>query len=272
LTVNPITFRVASDRFSLLPACCIHYPVGEKALLKEWVAAVAETKNAYTILMGDSLDAARTHYRNHIRGYRDDSNSQESLDDLQKRVIGELAEILKPIRKRIIGAIRGNHYWEFNDATNSEQYLCQLLEVPYLGTLSAIRVVTPSSKELTIFAHHSGGGGGMTVGGDANAMLKQESAWDADVYLMGHTHKRLAFKLPTMKLSSEEKPVIVERSRVFVRCGAFLKGFKPDFPTTSQPHFPSYAEEKAYRPTDLGWVRVDVEWRKDGYPSFEVRY
>lgn len=270
--MNPITFEVASENFRLLPACCIHYPIGEKHLLEQWVKAVKKDKHAYTVLMGDSLDSARSHYRNHVRGYRDDENSQESLDDLQKRVIGELAEILKPIKHKIIGNVRGNHFWEFSDGTNGEQYLCQLLGIKYLGVLGAIRLVTPKGREVTVFAHHNGGGGGLTVGGDANAMTKQELAWDADIYLMGHTHKRLAFKLPTMRLTREKHPQIVERTKVFVRCGAFLKGFKLDRPTVDRPYAPSYAETKAYRPTDLGWVRVDVDWREDGYPQFEVRY
>jgi hypothetical protein len=75
-----------------------------------------------------------------------------------------------------------------------------------------------------------------------------------------------------MRLTSEKHPQIVERTKVFVRCGAFLKGFKHDLPTVDRAHAPSYAEVQAYRPTDLGWVRVNVGWRKDGYPTFEVRY
>jgi len=270
--MNPITVKLPHENFRLMPACCIHYPIGEKDLLKKWVRAVKSGRQAYTVLMGDSLDSARTHYRNHVRAYRDDANSQESLDDLQRRVVRELADIISPIKHKILGTIRGNHYWEFSDGTNSEQYLCQLLGLKYLGVLGVLRLVTPSEREVVVFAHHSGGGGGMTVGGDANAMTKQELAWDADIYLMGHTHKRIAFKTATLKLTREEQPQVVERSRVLVRCGAFLKGFKQDYPTVDRPHLPSYAEEKAYRPTDLGWVRVDVSWRRDGYPAFEVRY
>jgi predicted phosphodiesterase len=241
-------------------------------LLKEWVEEVRRTKHGYTILMGDSLDSARTHYRNHVASYREDENSQEALDELQRGVVRELAEILKPIKHKIMGCIRGNHYWEFSDKTNSEQLLCKLLGIKYLGVLGGVRVVTPAGKKLAVFAHHSGGGGGMTVGGDANSMVKQEAAWDVDVYLMGHTHKRIAFKLPTMRLTDEEHPQIVERTKVFVRCGAFLKGFKIDNPTVDRPHAPGYAEVRAYRPTDLGWVRVDVGWQANGLPEFGVAY
>lgn len=270
--MRPITYRVAAENFTVAPACCIHWPIGDKNLLKAWVQTIRRKKNFYTFLLGDSLDCARTHYRSHIRSYKDDENSQLALDEMQKRTLDELINILRPIKDKIIGTIRGNHYWQFSDETNSEQYLCKALGIPYLGILGVVRILTPSGKEVHLFAHHHGGGGGATVGGDANALLKQESAWDADIYLAGHTHKRLAFKLPTMSITSELHPQIVENSKVFARTGAFLKGFLLDNPTVDRAHFPSYAEERAYRPTDLGWVEIKVTWREDGRPAFRVEY
>ncbi len=269
--MKPITYRVSTDDFTLAPACCIHWPVGDKALLKAWVQAIKK-KNVYTFLLGDSLDSARTHFRNHVRSYKDDSNSQLALDEMHKRQLDELVDILRPIKDRIMGTIRGNHYWSFADETNSEQYLCKALGIQYLGVLGVVRILTPSKREVRMIAHHHGGGGGATVGGDANALLKQEAAWDADIYLAGHTHKRLAFKLPTMTITGEEHPQVVERTRVFARTGAFLKGFLLDNPSADRPHFPSYAEEAAYRPTDLGWVEIKVTWREDGRPAFRVEY
>src|SRR5574341_218422 len=265
--MRPITYTVKSETFSIKPVGCLHYPIGDKALLKSWVDAVKKDRTAYVMLMGDTLDSARTHYRDHLRSYRADQTSQEVLDDLQRGSVRDLAEIIRPIKDRVIGAIRGNHYWEFQDGTNSEQLLCKLLGITYLGALAMIRIRTPKGRKLVVYAHHTGGGGGITVGGDINTFLKQEMAWDADIYLAGHTHKRLAFKVPTMHLTDEQEPKIVERTKMFVRCGAMLQGFKPDYPTVDRAHEPSYAELKAYRPTDLGWVTVSVSWKPDGRPE-----
>jgi len=232
------------------------------------VSEIKSKPSAYTILLGDSIDLARTHYRNHVRSYRDDENSQEALDAFAREEVGKLARVLEPIKDRIWGIIRGNHYWEFCDGTNSEQYLCQLLGVPYLGALGLVRVnckLFPSSSKthnLTIFAHHSGGGSGArTVGGDVNQVTRQESTFDAHIYLLGHTHRRIAWKETVLALSTRGQPTVVDRTRVFARCGAFLKGFKDDAPNAHQPHRPSYAEAKALRPTDLGWVTIKVCWR-----------
>lgn len=216
--------------------------------------------------MGDTCDAARTHYRKHVRSYQEDENSQEALDEWHRREVRDLAKILLPIRKRIMGAILGNHFWEYLDGTNSEQYLCQLLGIPYLGPVGVIRLEFMSrtrkqvDHSLTVVAHHNGGSnGGRTPGADVNALKRAEDAFDADIHLLSHTHRRHGYKEPILVLSSKGTPRLLERTKVFVRTGAFLKGFKEDRPTTTQKHLPSYAEQKLYRPTDLGWVEIHIK-------------
>jgi hypothetical protein len=280
--MRPISKRIKTASFSLLPAGCLHWPIGEKDLLKQWVEELQSIPNGYGILMGDSLDVARTHYRNHIRSYRDDDNSQEAFDAYVTEETGKLAEVLKPVAKQILGIVRGNHFWEFLDGTNSEQLLCRLLGIPYLGVMGLIRLDVNTNgnhyQSMVIYAHHTGGSaGGRTTGGDVNGLTRQEQTWDADIYLLGHTHRRIGFKEPVLSLTRKSKnPSVIERSRVFVRTGAFLKGFGPTVVNASQRHTPSYAEEKALRPTDLGWVRIDVKWRRgktmNHYPEYTVSY
>ena len=274
--------------FSLLPASCLHWPLGEKDLIQRWVDEIRSDPNAYTILLGDSFDMARTHYRNHIRSYRDDDNSQEALDDFARQEVAALAKVLTPIKGRIWGVLAGNHMWEFLDGTNSEQYLCQLLKLPYLGALGLIRVTCEwdanrrMGYNLTIFAHHNGGStGARTTGGDVAGIVRQEPAWDADIYLTGHTHRKLLIRETVLGITPKGSPKVVERNRIFARCGSFLKSFKEDYPSATQAHRPSYAEKRALRPADLGWVRINVRWRENGwsdgkriprriYPEYEL--
>jgi hypothetical protein len=56
---------------------------------------------------------------------------------------------------------------------------------------------------------------------------------------------------------------------VFARCGAFLKAFREEAISNTQPDRPSYAEVKSLRPTDLGWVEIRVKWRSSPQ-EFEV--
>lgn len=275
--MKPVAISVPHKEITIAPAACLHWPIGEKDLINKWIESIASRENAYTILLGDSTDFARTHYRQHLKSYVDDNNSQEAIDAYVREEVRKLAKKLEPIKDRIWGVVKGNHYYEFLDQTNSEQYLCQLLGLRYMGAMGLIRLTSSAGgntrRNVVIFCHHSGGTrGARTTGGDVAGVVRQESAWDADIYLMAHTHRRIAWKESVMTLTSRDEPRVVERTRVFGRCGAFLKGFKEDNPTATAPHRPSYAEEAAFRATDLGWIEVDVKWSSKKPCEYKLRY
>lgn len=269
--MKPTIWTLPSDqRSTFIPLGCLHWPIGEKDLLQKWVKTVKEAENGWTLLMGDTCDVARTHYRKHMRSYLNDENSQLALDEWHKREVVALAKVLEPIKHRIAGSILGNHYWEYSDGINSEQFLCQLLGIPYLGPAGVIRIEYREKKGKgdvrgthVLFAHHDGGSsGGRTMGGDINALTRVEQNIDADIFVLSHTHKKYAIKLPQLALTSKGTPRLRERPRVMIRSGCLLKGYKEDHPSPTQPHFPTYAEKAAYRPTALGWVTCFVDWEK----------
>jgi hypothetical protein len=265
--MKPVVYRIKGNVAHFVPAGCLHWPVGDKDLLRRWVKEVASLENGFTILLGDTQDCARTHYRDHQRSYRSDSNSQLALDEWVRKDVVELAKELAPLKGKIAGAILGNHYWEFQDGTNSEQYLCQLLGIPYLGPTGIVCVNLKhghQSKEIVIYAHHNGGSkGGRTTGADVNTLERAEQLFDADVYVLSHTHRRFGYKLDRLGVGGRgAKREVRASTRVLVRSGAFLKGYQTDNPTTTQPHFPSYAEQQALRPTNLGWVTVRIDFKQ----------
>lgn len=96
-----------------------------------------------------------------------------------------------------------------------------------------------------------------------NALLRQENSWDADIYLLGHDHRRIAWRESVLSISDRGEPVVYERTRVFARVGAMLKTYKhEDCIPKKSPHIPGYGEEAAYRPADLGWVEIGVELKR----------
>jgi hypothetical protein len=274
--LRPLAFRVPFGESTFLPLGCIHWPIGEKELLRQWVEAVQTAKNGFGLLMGDAFDNARTTFGKHVRSYLGDENSREALDDMVRKEVRDLSKVLMPIRSKLIGAIQGNHFWPFIDGTTSDQYLCQLLKIPYLGPLAAIRLdfVDRRGKVLlhrTLVAHHHGGSaGGRTTSGDVAALARFEHGWDADIYVVSHTHRRIAWKEELMGLSVKGEPHIRQRTKVFVRSGALLKGFKEDSPNAHQMYIPSYAEKAAYRATNLGWVEVKIKLSHAGGNSGDV--
>jgi predicted phosphodiesterase len=221
------------------------------------------------MLLGDSMDCARTHFRKHIRSYQEDGNSQAQLDKWMRQDVRDLAKVLKPIKDRIVGVVRGNHYWTDLQGINSEQHLANDLEIPYLGSMAMVRVDfkdgDKTRQSITIWGHHHGGtrGSGSTSG-DVMALERIAGGFEADIYAVGHTHRTVATKLPRITLTGGPNPQAVEHTRVFVRAGAFLKGFRPDNPNPISPHNPSYEEDAALRPIHMDQVRVDVRFKRVG--------
>lgn len=234
--------------------------------------------NGFTVLCGDSTDAERTHYREHLRSYRADKNSQAPFDKFMRGEVEKLAKIIKPAADRVLGVILGNHFHEFSDGTNSEQYLARLLGVPYLGVLAAIRLDFMEKETrrhtLTLVAHHNGGkrGGASSAAADLRQLESLENAWDASIYTLSHTHRRLAHKSPIFKLQERGEPKLITKTKVFIRTGCMLKGYGEDEPTVDKPHAPHYAEEACYRPLDLGWVRCEINMKKDSDGTVKVDY
>lgn len=257
---------------------CAHRPIGEDALWKQWIKEVKNDKTGFALLCGDTLDFARTHYREHLRSYRSDRNSQIAIDRWVEQEVADVARDLDPIKGKIIGAILGNHAHETVDGINTEQLLCQRLGIPYLGVMGAVRLdfMDPDGSRrhtLGLVAHHNGGSRGAgSAAGDLRQLEAFEAKFDADIYVLSHTHRRLAHKVPQLMMQQRGEPRLVERTKVYIRTGTLMKGYAEDNPRADKPHFPSYAEEAAYRPTDLGWVRCEINMKKDSEGYVKTTY
>jgi hypothetical protein len=265
--MRPLAYEMEGD-FTLIPGCCLHYPEGEKGLIQKFVARVAGDPWCRVILMGDMIDQDRTHRRKYRRGYVEDENSVASHDDRHNRSdVEALARLLAPIRSQIWGVLQGNHYYQYASGVTSDQYLCELLDVPYCGPVGVFRITVATKgdhRNLKIWSHHSGGStGGRTLGGSVNALLRQENSWDADIFLLGHDHRRICWRESSLTLTEKGDPQVIERTKVFARVGAFLKTYKHEgcIPKKSI-HIPGYGEKAAYRPADLGWVEIGVTLKR----------
>jgi len=257
-----VAIKIPRRNFVLMPAACIHWPLTDKALFREWVARVIE-RDAYVFLVGDSFDFARSHYRRHQKSYQDDESSPEAIDAWHEEDIRALAKMLEPIKRRILGVVRGNHFHSFLDNTDSEQHLCRMLGVRYLGVEAAIRL-DMGDESMVLYLHHDGGSGGTTMGGDVNGLLKAAGVINPDVVICAHTHKAYGFKEAQHEVSRVGNPVILSRDRAFLRSGCFKSHAEPTAPSSLTAYVPNYRAVRAYRPINDGWVELEVEFRKTG--------
>jgi hypothetical protein len=257
--------------FVLAPFACVHWdhPGCDIDLFKEFIERAKNTR-VYNIGIGDFLDFARSTYRNELRKVLPDNDSPELLDQMVKHRLDTFIDVARPLSNRCIGLVHGNHGWKFITTDrdldhpfyageDSDEYIARELNVPYLEDTSIIQLNvffrdSDYKDKITIVANHGYGGSAGTAGTDLGAMeRKVEPAFDADIYLMAHTHRRFTYMMPELALSSDGKDVI-EKSHLLVKAGAFLKAYLPDKET--------YASRKLLRPLDLGWVEIEFNYQE----------
>jgi hypothetical protein len=250
------------QRYLLVPVGDVHFGSEdwpEEKFLEDirW----AYDRGAYFIGMGDMLDVTPESQRRHALPMR--SDTKEIFGNDARAKAARLAEMIRFTRGRWLGMLEGNHRWEFQDGTTSDQLLCRLLGCDFLGTMAMVRVVMEEfhpEGDLVVVLHHGTGGAGSTVGGQLSKpefLLK----WvGADLILMGHSHAKLVGNIDRLHLSPDGK--VYSRPTMVARTGAFLKAYAAKDPLPlDEPAYLSrgnYVEEKAMLPNSMGSICFSV--------------
>lgn len=200
---------------------------------REFLAHAKTLKNTVFLGMGDYLDSTSTSEREclgHIAPKMHETFTHD-IEQLQAAKVDMIAKELAFMKGRLVGLLNGNHYFNFQSGINSDQMLCQRLNAKYLGVCAFIRLYINCSGRrhaLDIFAHH-GKGAARLVGGSINRVAQMIEGAEADVFIMGHDHKRAAVPMsPRLLLDHAPKEGLrVRQKEVWaVRSGSFLASFR----------------------------------------------
>lgn len=248
-------------------------PLFSKEVWARYVSAVQNAPNAITIGMGDYSDHFRPSVQERlnsaIRGY--DKESLRSIQDMHRDFMNKkVIPLLKPVIKAssCLGLLAGHHDMDYADGTNSTQYLCRELNVPYLGRGEAlIRVnlclsATNKCKRLNfdIFATH-GEGGGASVGGAVRKLQNLMPHFDVDVILRGHSCDRFVFAEPRYSMTRTHPPRLRCQNRIIANTGGFSDSRVENITT--------YVEQSNMVPKAMGWVELHVRVKREKYPGLK---
>lgn len=193
-------------------------------------------KDAIFLGMGDYLDSASTSERDALSVARlhFHESTADDLEKLARKKVDLLSKEMDFMQGRLLGLMNGNHFFEFQDGTNSDQALCTKLGCKYLGVSSFLRLcLTTSGKTrstIDIWAHH-GTGGSRLIGSSLNRVDQMREHAEADIYIMGHDHKRAAVPAqPRLYLSpcANGEMKIKQRQAYLVRSGSYLASYVPN--------------------------------------------
>ncbi len=246
----------------------------DKKRLKEHVQRLFELgDHVYFVFTGDLLDFASPSNRQALRLARLYDTTIDIIEDRARDLIKELLEVLKPTKGRVLGAVSGHHYFQFQSGINSDQIICDSLGAPYLGHCGFIRIefvknirTKKALKTLKqcrggttrgsihLWVHH-GVGSGQTVASPLNKLEKLAGVFDADIYLMGHYHRTAYSKIPHIKMVGSK---VVRKTKHLVVCGSFMEGYVPFHRGPTGAPAGSYVEQKMLVPVELGAPIIKV--------------
>ena len=251
-----VLFENFNEVHYLLPFGDIHRdsPNCDVPLWKEYCKWGAQKPRTTFIGMGDYFDAYSGSERAGLAAIKLHESSMQNMDDFMRSKVETFAKEISFMEGKLLGLMEGNHHYEFSNGTTSTQYLCELLKCKYLACVALCRIIFRQSKghrssAVDIFAYH-GKGASRLIGGSLNTVQQMAEVCDANIYLMGHDHKKGAGMASKLAWSDGKISNIKEKKLFFARTGSFLQGYVENKP--------SFVVEKMLNPTDLGTVKIEL--------------
>jgi len=218
--------------------------VGEKSFDKQrfrnFVKMIEEDKEAYCVLAGDLLNNA-------IVTSVSDVYSEEMSPS---RALKWLKSELKPISNKILAVVIGNHSRRSVKLVDIDpiESLCEALQILPLYSPNEVYVKLTFGKNgrhkqmYGIYITH-GSSGGKTLGGALSNVEKLCMSVNADIYICGHAHKKVAGKNEHRYVDMIHEK-ITERERLFIISSHWAK------------YFGGYASRMCLTPSAKGAVPI----------------
>lgn len=224
-------------------------------------------RGAYFLGMGDYLDVMSPSNRSALVRAGLYDSAQDFIEDAGNKMLLKFLEIIKGTEGRWLGLLEGHHFFEFEDGTTSDTRICQFLKAPFLGNCAFVRLnfKKQSNKTAaigaTIWCHH-GVGGGRLVSAPLNLLEHVVKAFDADIYLIGHQHKKVAAPIDRVYVSWRSNPPRILHRRVILACtGGFLRGYMQGSKRRGRAQG-TYVEKRLLSPTALGGIAIYIRPRR----------
>lgn len=235
------------------------YPIGDLHLgdpacdldkLYRYLKVIGEADNRYIILNGDLANVATKSSKSDVYG------DQFPTGEQVKRIVA----IFEPYRDRILAMTGGNHEARISRETGIDinETIAIMLGIPgryrvgevYLKVaLGEFRKKGYSQRPVvyTFYMTH-GSRGGRKAGGTANQLEDLGLICDCDVYVSGHTHKKMVFAQGFHRVDRNTGTVRAVK-HLCVSTGAYLKR-------------EGYAITHTFTPTWPGSARIRLDGRR----------
>lgn len=240
-----------TEPIRILPLSDLHYgdPHADEGLIRELIDRIAQDPACYTILVGDLLNTA-------VVGGKSDAKAEKKRITEQ---LVEMAELLSPIKDKILAAVPGNHEeraYKIADIDLTELLMTMLGKSELYRPTSALVFIRagrhPRGGKITysLYINHGHGGGGRRAGSKLNNLEDLGFIIDTDIIIAGHSHLPGSFRKSKLRVSPQTFSA-EQQEQVFVNLASAL-------------HYGGYGERGGYQPPSNRYPVIELDGtRKD---------
>jgi hypothetical protein len=262
-----IDIKKTGETFYLIPFGDIHRfaPLCDNEKWFEFLEWARNKPNCLFLGMGDYFDFMSFSERKAMTQTLHES-SYQTIEDMILDHTNTLLDEIEFMRGKLIGLIEGNHYGMLQSGITTTQYMCEKLKVKYLGVSSFIRIGFTYGKKsacIDVWAHH-GRGASRLSGGSINTVEQMSNVGEANIYLMGHDHRKSVALKTRLALGQGCELKLSQHKILLGRTGSFLKGY-----VDGQP---SYIARSMMTPTDLGTLKIELTPKRSCADKQDVFY
>ena len=233
---------------------------------KDTLKEIEADPNARVVLMGDYCEFINyTDKRFDVSQI--DPEFLPHLADLPRTMAKKFSEMVMPLakKKRIIGAIPGNHENKIRDKYHQDitAIICERLNVPLGAQVTQLRLRVRDGDDLQschsyrikgVVSHAEKNA--ITAGGKLTAAERMADYYGShSFFAQAHTHEYLVHDVRGLDVGGAfGDPRIQDRPYLVLLTGGYLK--------TYGPGVSGYGERKGYRPCKLGSPRLQVRMNR----------
>lgn len=205
---------------------------------------ILSDNNKYIILNGDNMNNALKSSVSNVYN--------ETMSPMKQKKW--LVEKFMPLKDRIISIVPGNHEYRTEKDTDNdivEDFAMMLgLEDIYRKEEAFIKLTfgeqnnNVKNPQIYTIYHTHGNGGGKLPGGTLNNLERLCMSTNSDIYIVGHSHKKIAYKNSYRHFDAAHSSVTY-RERLFVCSSAWQD-------------FAGYAARKMLTPSAKGSVPITL--------------
>jgi predicted phosphodiesterase len=262
-------FSFHPQEFALIPLFDIHFgsKLHNSNLWKKVVNLISNNPHTYCYLGGDILEFINVDHK-HFTFENLEKSFQRNVDRILTYSVEYAVEKLEPIKDKILFIHAGNHdtRYLYKQGFDPISSIAKLLNIPYFTNSFEVLCKflfhhNNKTYSFNLYSHH-GVGHGTKAGSLINRLEDIMSAFDADIYVMGHSHQ-LVFTYKNYITTNLAGTALITKRKYLLRVGGFRNG--------RALKITDYSEKAGFKPSTIGTFLIQIKHlNKQGRLDFHI--